>query len=98
MGKFDTGGKRNLHLFAVAWAQWLLERQHLEVEAELSGEFQIVARSTDVLLRVHEETIGRFLSLTELQLRYDVNVTRRLAAYAALAREKYQLEVYVTII
>jgi len=98
MRKVDTSGKRAIHLFARAWAEWILEQQNIEVEAELSGEFQFIARTTDVLLLVRGEQEGKFLALIELQLRYDANMPRRLAAYAALAREKYQLEVYVAVI
>ncbi|MEZ4734423.1 MAG: hypothetical protein R3E79_45610 [Caldilineaceae bacterium] len=98
MGKFDTGSKRTIHLYARAWAEWIVAQQGLAVEAELSGEFQIVARATDVLLRVQDTEKGQFLSLTELQLQYRNTMPRRLAAYAALAREKYAMEVYVTVL
>lgn len=40
MGKFDTGGKHTIHLYARAWAEWIVDRQQLEIKAELSGEFQ----------------------------------------------------------
>jgi len=49
------------------------------------------------LLKVKGEQ-GEFLSLTDLQLNYDANMDRRLAAYAALAREKYRLEVHVAVV
>jgi predicted transposase YdaD len=98
MSRFDTGGKHTIHIYARAWAEWLLEQQQLEVEAELSGEFQMIARATDVLLQVRNEQGERFLALTELQAHYDANMPRRLAAYAALAREKYLSEVFVTVI
>lgn len=98
MGAFDAGGKRTFHLFARAWSEWLLQQEGLEVEAELSGEFQIVTRSTDTLMRVRDEAGQIFLVLTELQTRYDRQIPQRLAAYAALAREKYRLPVYVTVL
>lgn len=98
MGRFDTGGKHTIHLYARAWAEWIVDRQHLEIKAELSGEFQFIARTTDVLLKVTGEHEGEFLSLTDLQLNYDANMDRRLAAYAALAREKYRLEVHVAVV
>ncbi len=97
MGKFDLSGKRTVHLYSLAWAEWILQRQQLEVEAELSGEFQFIARDTDTLLQVKGQE-GRFLALTELQTYHDPNIARRLAAYAGLAREKYRLKVYVTVV
>lgn len=96
--KADASGKRTAHLYAQAWAEWVTKRANLKVETELSGEFQIITRATDVLLRVKSRKQGRFLLLVELQLRYDINMPRRLNVYAALAREKYGLEVYVVII
>jgi predicted transposase YdaD len=98
MGMFDAGSKWSIHLYARAWAEWLLAREQIEVEAELSSEFQIITRATDVLLQVRGAQEGRFLALTELQTRFDANMPRRLAAYAALAREKFQQEVFVTVI
>lgn len=38
------------------------------------------------------------MSLTELQLRHDKEMPKRTMAYAALARHKYNLEVFVTVI
>jgi predicted transposase YdaD len=98
MSRLDSSGKRMIHLYARAWAEWLLAREQIEVEAELSSEFQVITRATDVLLQVRSAQEGRFLSLTELQTRYDSNMPRRLAAYAALAREKFQREVFVTVV
>jgi predicted transposase YdaD len=99
MGKYDLSSKRAFHLYALAWAEWLLRRGQakIEIEAELSEGFQFIARESDTLLQVKGET-GQFLALTELQTYYDPNMSRRLAAYAALAREKYRQRVYVTVI
>ncbi len=51
MGKYDTGGKKVINLYNQAWAEWVLQQQQkaypslsgIEVEAELSGEFQFIA-------------------------------------------------------
>jgi predicted transposase YdaD len=96
MGKIDTSGKRIIHLYNQAWLEWTLQ-QHVEIEAELSSEFQFVARSSDSLLRIKSGK-NLFLALTELQFQYRKNIPHRLAAYAALAREKYNMEVFVTVI
>ena len=97
MGKTDISGKRNIHIYARAWAEWILRQRQVEIEAELSGEFQFISRATDSLLRVRKNG-SRFLSLTELQAYYDPKMPLRLSAYAALAREKYELDVYVTVV
>lgn len=94
MGRFDTSGKHIIHLYARAWAEWIVNSQQLAVTGELSGEFQFIARATDVL----NEQDNEFLSLTDLQLKFDENMVRRLAAYAALAREKYRLEVHAAVV
>jgi hypothetical protein len=66
VGNIDSGGKRTIHHFARAWAEFVVHERGLSIEAELSGEFQIIARATDILLQVHSETHGRFLMLSEL--------------------------------
>ncbi len=97
MGKADISGKQTINIYIQAWVEWVLQQQQIEVEAELSGEFQFIARVTDSLLQVSDKD-GRFLVLTELQLRYDDDMPDRLAAYATLARRKYKQEVYVTVV
>jgi hypothetical protein len=74
MAKYDTGSKRTLHLYARAWAEWVVAQQQLTLEAELSGELQFVARASDVLLRVHNQDDERYLVLSELQVRYDASL------------------------
>ncbi len=98
MARADTGGKRTVHLFARAWAEWIVHQQHLTIESELSGEFQFVARATDTLLLVRDERQSRFLLLTELQTQPQLHMPLRLTAYAALAREKYRLDVFVAVV
>lgn len=97
MGKADISSKRNIHIYARAWAEWVLHQRQIEIEAELSGEFQFIARATDSLLRVRKNGT-RFLALTELQAYFDPKMPLRLSAYAALAREKYELDSYVTVV
>ena len=105
MGKYDTGGKKVINLYNQAWAEWVLQQQQkaypslsgIEVEAELSGEFQFIARSNDSLLKVKGKD-GHFLALTELQFVYDQTMPERLAAYKLLAYQKYGLKVFVTVV
>ncbi len=82
---------------AEAWVRWLLGDQGVMVEASLSTEFQFVARRSDSLLQVQGRE-GRFLVLTEIQLRYDPEMPRRMRAYTALAEEKYRQPVYPIVI
>jgi predicted transposase YdaD len=97
MGKADLSGKRTITIYAQAWLQWALQEEEVTVQGELSGEFQFATRTADSLLQVQGRT-GQFLALTELQLRHDPEMPERLAAYAALARQKYHRPVYVTVV
>jgi len=96
LGNIDTGSKRIIHLYNHAWIEWALQ-QPLSVEEELSSDFQFIQRDSDSLLKVKGPQ-GSFLSLTELQFVYKSNLPERLMAYAALAREKYDLPVFVTVV
>jgi predicted transposase YdaD len=96
--KADISGKHTINIYNRAWAEWVLQDEGIQVEAELSGEFQFIGRASDSLLRVHGKDGKPFLSLTELQLRHDKEMPQRTMAYAALARHKYDLEVFVTIV
>jgi predicted transposase YdaD len=97
VGKVDLGGKRTINIYNQAWLQWTLQGEAVTVESEVSAEFQFVARATDSLLRA-QGPAGPFLTLTELQFHYDPEMPARLAAYAALARQKYKLDVFVTVV
>ena len=98
MGNADISGKRTISIYNEAWVRWLLQEQEIEVEAELSGEFQFVARASDSLLKVHDKDGNSFLSLAELQLRFERKMSLRLSIYAGLGRYKYNLPVHVTVI
>jgi len=97
IGKPDTSSKKVINIYNQAWAEWVLHPQQVTVETELSGEFQFIARAADSLLQVHNPE-GRFLVLTELQFKYDRTMPARFAAYAALARHKYEQAIYVTVV
>ncbi len=93
MAAADTGSKWLISHSPEAWVRWVLQDPTLQVEAQLSTEFQHLTRLSDSLLRV-SRTGDPFLVLTEVQLRPDPRMPRRLRAYAALAEEKYDLLVY----
>lgn len=87
--KADLSAKETLDQTAEAWVRWILADQKVEVEASLSTEFQFVGRRSDSLFQVRGK-VGRFLALTEIQLRHDPEMPRRMRAYAALAEQKYR--------
>jgi predicted transposase YdaD len=97
MGKADVSSKRAITMYAQAWLEWALQEQGVRVMGEVSGEFQFVERRSDSLLQARGPS-GPFLALTEFQLRYDPEIPQRLAAYAALARQKYKQDVFVTVV
>lgn len=97
MGKYDSAGKKVINLYHQAWAEWVLQGEKGQVQAELSGEFQFFARRNDSLLKIVGNH-GTFLALTELQFGYDSDMGERLAAYKLLARRQYKLPVFVTVI
>ncbi len=83
MAKYDAGSKAVIHLYNQAWTEWVLQEKQIQVEEELSGEFQVITRRNDSLLKV-TGTDGPFLSLTELQFIYDSTMDKRLASYKLL--------------
>lgn len=94
----DIGSKRLISLAPNAWARWLLGDERVEVLDVISADFQWVSRETDVLLRARLPDMGEFLVLNELQLRYDVELPRRIRAYAALAEERYKQPVFPVLV
>ena len=97
MAKYDAGGKSVIHLYNQAWTEWVLQAHHIQVHEELSGEFQVITRRNDSLLKV-SGIAGEFLSLTELQFVYDKTMDKRLAIYKLLAEQKYELDTFVTVV
>jgi predicted transposase YdaD len=94
----DIGSKRLIGLAPDAWARWVTQQPDLVAEEIVAADFQWVSRESDVLLRVTSPTIGPFLVLNEIQLRYDPRMPRRMNAYAALAEERYDLPVYPVLV
>jgi predicted transposase YdaD len=94
----DIGSRRLISLAPTPWVRWLTGDEELEATALLSGEFQWVARTNDVLIKVQSQLHGSFLVANELQLRPDMHMALRLRAYAALAAERYRLPVYPVVV
>lgn len=96
MGKADIGSKHILAGDPEEWIGWLLPDAAVQVEENLSGEFQFVLRHSDELFRVRGKQ-GPFLLLVEVQLHVDSRMPRRMRAYTALAEEKYDLPIYPVV-
>ncbi|NJP05516.1 MAG: Rpn family recombination-promoting nuclease/putative transposase [Chloroflexaceae bacterium] len=95
----DTGSKRLIGQDASGWARWVTGLTHLFVRKVLgSGDFQWIARATDIVIEVYSPVHGHFLILIDIQFRYDARMHRRTQAYAALAEEKFNLPVYPVVI
>jgi predicted transposase YdaD len=96
--KSDIGGKRLLGLAPDTWAQWVTQQPDVKAQEILGSEFQWVSRENDVLMKVYSPTLGEFLILTELQLRYAIKMPLRMRAYIALAEERYGLPVFPVLV
>ncbi|MEC4982942.1 MAG: Rpn family recombination-promoting nuclease/putative transposase [Oscillatoria sp. PMC 1068.18] len=94
----DIGSKRLISLNPDAWAKWVTQIPDVQARQILSSEFQWISRESDVLVQAYSPSDGEFLLLNELQLRYQVQMPKRMLAYTALAIEKYNLPVYPVLI
>lgn len=94
----DIGSKRLISLAPDTWVRWLTGDPTAEALDFPSGEFEWVSRATDVLLKARSPRHGTFLIANEIQFRPDTHMPRRIRAYAALAEERYALNVYPVVI
>ncbi len=94
----DISSKRLIGLAPTTWARWLTGEPMVEAREVLSGEFQWVSRATDVLLKASSPERREFLIANEIQFRPDRHMPRRIRAYAALAEERYGLDVYPVVV
>ncbi|MBW4553629.1 MAG: Rpn family recombination-promoting nuclease/putative transposase [Aphanocapsa sp. GSE-SYN-MK-11-07L] len=94
----DIGSKRLIGLAPDAWVQWVTQSTDVIAQEIIDAEFQWVSRKSDALIKVYSPQLGEFLVLSELQLRYQSRMPKRMRAYAALAEERYNLLVYPVLI
>jgi predicted transposase YdaD len=94
----DVSTKRLISLAPDNWVRWVTQIPDITVGEILNSEFQWISRESDVLIRAESPLDGEFLVLTELQLRYNSKMPRRIRAYASLAEEKYNLPIYPVLI
>lgn len=97
MGEKDISSKYLIDRDPEGWVRWLLNDPELEVVQMLSTDFQFVARYSDSLLEVQRDN-ERFAALAELQLYYESDMPERVHVYAALARQKFRLDVVPIIV
>ena len=94
----DIGGKRLISLAPDAWCQWVTQAGDVTATELLDSQFQWVSRQNDALIKAYSSQLGEFLVLSELQLRYNEDLPRRMRAYAALAEEKYKLSTFPVLV
>jgi predicted transposase YdaD len=94
----DISSKRLISLLPDEWTRWVTGQDDLLASHPIDAEFEFISRQTDALVMVTSARHGRFLVLTEVQLRYRVEMPYRMHAYAALAAEKYRLPVYPVLV
>lgn len=94
----DIGSKRLISLAPDTWVRWLTGDPTAEALDFPSGEFEWISRATDVLLKARSSRHGTFLIANEIQFRPDARMPQRVRAYAALAEERYALNVYPVVI
>ncbi|QSV70714.1 MAG: Rpn family recombination-promoting nuclease/putative transposase [Aphanizomenon flos-aquae KM1D3_PB] len=94
----DVSTKRLISLAPNNWVKWVTQIPDVIAGEVLNSEFQWISRESDVLIRVESKEYGKFLVLNELQLRYKLELPRRMRAYAGLAEEKYKLPTYPVLI
>ena len=76
----DIGSKRLIGLAPDAWVRWVTQRPDVVAEGIVAAEFQWISRASDALLRAYSPQEGHFLVLTEIQLRHDPRMPRRIQA------------------
>lgn len=94
----DIGSKRLISLAPEEWVNWIAQTSDLKVKEVINTGFEWISRDSDILIRVENSKRKEFLVLNELQLRYKLNMPKRVRAYTALAEEKYDLPVYPVLI
>ncbi|MEN9223120.1 MAG: Rpn family recombination-promoting nuclease/putative transposase [Thermostichus sp. BF3_bins_97] len=96
--KADIGSKRLISRDPDTWSRWVTGLSDVQALETLSSEFQWVSRESDALIKVNSPEHGPFLLLNEIQLHYSSRMPQRMTAYAALARERYNLPVFPSLI
>lgn len=94
----DITSKRLIAIAPEGWVRWATNIQDASNCEILSGEFQFFSRETDMLIHIHQSSVGEFLTLFEIQTRYSEEMPKRIRSYAAFAEAKYDLPVFPILI
>lgn len=96
--KADISTKKLISIAPENWVKWVTQIPDIITGEIINSEFQWISRESDVLVKATSLQYGEFLVLNELQLRYKLEMPKRMRAYAALAEEKYNLPTYPVLI
>lgn len=94
----DITSKKLISLAPEDWVRWATEVERVGKCEVLDTEFQLVSRQTDALVLVRDSSVGRFLTLFEIQTRYSTEMPLRMRAYAALAEAKFGLPAFPILV
>ena len=94
----DITSKKLISLVPEDWVRWATDIDYVGKCEVLDNEFQLVSRKTDALVMVRDSSVGKFLTLFEIQTRYTTEMPFRMRAYAALAEAKFQLPVFPVLV
>ncbi len=79
----DIGSKRLISLDPQAWVRWVMATPDVVYQELLNSDFQWLGRQGDVLIRAWTPEQGELLIANEIQLRYSVEMPRRMRLYTA---------------
>ncbi|CAN5353188.1 hypothetical protein BH20ACI1_BH20ACI1_32280 [soil metagenome] len=94
----DITSRSLISLLPNDWVRWATDIEDASDCEVLNTEFQLVSRNTDALVLVNKSSVGKFLTLFEIQTRYSLEMPERMTAYAALARTRYKLPVVPVLV
>jgi predicted transposase YdaD len=94
----DITSKRLVSISPEDWVRWGTDIEDVGNCEVLNTEFQLISRNTDALVLVNDSSVGKFLTLFEIQTRYSKEMPQRMCAYSALARAKYKLPVFPILV
>jgi predicted transposase YdaD len=94
----DITSKSLISLLPNDWVRWATNVEDADNCEVLNTEFQLISRNTDALVLVNNSSVGKFLTLFEIQTRYSLEMPERMTAYAAFARERYRLPVVPVLV
>ena len=68
----DITSKSLISLLPNDWVRWATNIEDASDCEVLNTEFQLISRNTDALVLVNKSSVGKFLTLFEIQTRYSL--------------------------